>query len=54
MNVETPPAYYCASKNNYSLRITGRELKGGIRICEYETREVRLSGSTWGKKHLLN
>lgn len=52
MNVKTPPAYYCASKNNHSLRITGRELKGGIRICEHdckETREVPLSGSTWGK-----
>ncbi len=49
MNVETPPAYYCASKNNHSLRITGRELKGGIRICEHdckETKEVPLSGPT--------
>lgn len=52
MNVETPPAYYCASKNNHSLRITGRELKGGIRICEHdckETKEVPLSGPTQEK-----
>lgn len=52
MNAETPPAYYCASKNNHSLRITGRELKGGIRNCEHnckETREVQQSGSTWKK-----